>query len=170
MEKIVQTPAQVMPNSQVGGVKTSILNPMNSSRRGESSKSWLLVVAIFVVLIAGVGAGKVLADRGVGSSKSTGPSGVAVGDTKMGADKEIGLSDEATFKDTAEGVLREGGIDGEGTHKLERNMGPKKDVYLTSTAIDLQSFVGKKVQVWGQTIAGQKAGWLMDVGRVKILD
>jgi hypothetical protein len=30
--------------------------------------------------------------------------------------------------------------------------------------------VGKKVQVWGETFKGQKAGWLMDVGRIKALE
>jgi len=34
----------------------------------------------------------------------------------------------------------------------------------------LQSFVGKKVMVWGQTIAAQQAGWLMDVGKIKVTE
>jgi hypothetical protein len=34
----------------------------------------------------------------------------------------------------------------------------------------LNEFVGKKVRVWGETHAGKKAGWLMDVGRVEALD
>jgi hypothetical protein len=49
-------------------------------------------------------------------------------------------------------------------------MGEHKYVYLTSSVVDLQSFVGKKVQVWGETLAGQSAGWLMDVGKVKVID
>ena len=78
--------------------------------------------------------------------------------------------DEKTFKDTAEGTLQEGGISGEGTHHLVRPGGDSQNVYLTSTVIDLQSFVGKKVQVWGQTVSARKAGWLMDVGKVKVLE
>ena len=69
-----------------------------------------------------------------------------------------------------EGTLVEGGIEGEGTHHLERPGGPSQNVYLTSTAIDLQSLVGKKVHVWGETLSGIKAGWLMDVVKVKVLD
>jgi hypothetical protein len=27
-----------------------------------------------------------------------------------------------------------------------------------------------QVKVWGETFKGQKAGWLMDVGRVQVID
>lgn len=80
------------------------------------------------------------------------------------------VADEAVFSDTAKGLLVEGGIKGEGTHHLDRDLGEQKYVYLTSSVIDLQSFVGKKVQVWGETLAAQNAGWLMDVGRVKVIE
>jgi len=35
--------------------------------------------------------------------------------------------------------------------------------------IDLESFTGKKVKVWGETISAQKAGWLMDVGKIQVI-
>lgn len=89
-------------------------------------------------------------------------------DVKVTQD-EAGVEDEAAFPDSAEGELVAGGIDGEGTHHLEREGGASKYVYLTSTVIDLEGFVGKKVTVWGQTTTGQKAGWLMDVGKVKVV-
>jgi hypothetical protein len=31
-------------------------------------------------------------------------------------------------------------------------------------------FVGHKITVWGETFSAQKAGWLMDVGRVQIIE
>lgn len=84
---------------------------------------------------------------------------------------EFGLLDaEETFKDNAIGVLKEGGIDGEGTHHLEREGGPSQNVYLTSSAVDLSQLIGRKVQVWGETFATQKAGWFMDVVKVKVLE
>ncbi len=83
---------------------------------------------------------------------------------------EVGSTDTKTFRDTAEGTLEEGGINGEGTHKLTRSGGVSQTVYLISSVVDLNEFAGKKVQVWGETIDAQKAGWLMDVGRVKILE
>lgn len=82
----------------------------------------------------------------------------------------VGISDKKTFKDNAEGILREGGIDGEGNFHLERKPGDKsQNAYLTSSTVELSQFVGKKVRVWGETFKGQKAGWLMDVGLVEIL-
>lgn len=83
---------------------------------------------------------------------------------------EIGIEDPGTFRDKAEGILEKGGIDGEGTHHLVRNGGPSQYVYLTSSVIDLDQFTGKRVEVWGETFSGQKAGWLMDVGKIKILE
>lgn len=83
--------------------------------------------------------------------------------------KIVGVQDKKTFKDHAEGILREGGIDGEGQFHLERPGGESQNVYLTSSIVDLSQFVGKKVRVWGETFAGQKAGWLMNVGLVEVL-
>ncbi|MGB9707301.1 MAG: hypothetical protein ACPL1D_00915 [Microgenomates group bacterium] len=84
--------------------------------------------------------------------------------------KKVGIEDKKKFKDRAEGILREGGIDGEGNYHLERPGGPSQNVYLTSSVIDLSQFVGKKIRVWGETFAGEKAGWLMDVGLVEVLN
>ena len=89
------------------------------------------------------------------------------GDTKTTA-QSAGVVDKKTFKDSAEGVLREGGIDGEGNFHLERSGGVSQNVYLTSTTVDLSGYIGKKVKVWGQTFQAEKAGWLMDVGLVEM--
>ncbi|GAB4219374.1 MAG: hypothetical protein Fur009_5260 [Candidatus Microgenomates bacterium] len=83
--------------------------------------------------------------------------------------KTIGIADKKTFKDQAEGILKEGGIDGEGNFHLERPGGESQNVYLTSTTVDLSQYIGKKVRVWGQTFSSEKAGWLMDVGLVEII-
>jgi len=122
-----------------------------------------LVLGVVLVILAGVGTGWLLSGRGGGSGGQTAPGA-------QSGPKEAGLADESTFKDSAEGVLEEGGVDGEGTHHLVRSGGASQNVYLTSTVIDLQSFVGKKVMVWGQTIAAQQAGWLMDVGKIKVTE
>jgi hypothetical protein len=122
-----------------------------------------LVAAILVVL-AGVGTGWLVS----GGPQSLGGTQSVPG-AKTGAN-EAGLADESTFRDSAEGILEEGGVAGEGTHHLTREGGTSQNVYLISTVIDLQSFVGKKVQVWGETISAKKAGWLMDVGKVKVIE
>jgi len=89
------------------------------------------------------------------------------GNNKTAA-QSAGVVDKKTFKDSAEGLLREGGIDGEGNFHLERPGGVSQNVYLTSTTVDLSNYIGKKVKVWGQTFQAEKAGWLMDVGLVEI--
>ncbi|MDO8269715.1 MAG: hypothetical protein Q7T54_03530, partial [Candidatus Levybacteria bacterium] len=63
----------------------------------------------------------------------------------------------------------EGGIDGEGEYHLERPGGDSQNVYMSSSTVDLAQFTGRKVKVWGQTNSAQKAGWLMDVGKVEVL-
>ena len=79
-----------------------------------------------------------------------------------------GVIDKSTFKDSAEGILRAGGIEGEGNFHLERTGGVSQNAYLTSSTVDLSKYIGKKIKVWGQTLQAQKAGWLMDVGLVEI--
>jgi hypothetical protein len=88
----------------------------------------------------------------------------------VSSQKTAGIIDKKTFKDQAEGTLKEGGIDGEGNFHLERPGGVSQNVYLTSSTVDLSLYVEKKVRVYGQTFAGQKAGWLMDVGLVEVLE
>lgn len=126
----------------------------------------VLVPLLILVLIVGAGVvtGFFLAKHGSGLL----PSGTNRG--MISTENEVGSTDTTVFKDTAAGVLEKGGLDGEGTHKLIREGGPSQTAYLTSSVIDLDQFVGKKVQVWGETFKGQKAGWLMDVGRVKIVE
>lgn len=85
---------------------------------------------------------------------------------KVGA--VFGVPDEKTFRDEVEGVLIKGGIAGEGSHTLLREGGVSQNVYLTSSVVDLDQFENMKVKVWGETFKGQKAGWLMDVGRLEV--
>lgn len=82
----------------------------------------------------------------------------------------VGSSDTKTFSDVATGKLEKGGIKGEGTHHLTRPGGISQTVYLVSSIVDLDQFDGKQVEVNGQTLKGRQAGWLMDVGRVKVLE
>jgi hypothetical protein len=121
-----------------------------------------------IVVIAGIIAGYFLS-RGslLGASKNA---NMATGKDMVNTANEIGSTDTGTFKDNATGVLEAGGIKGEGTHKLVRDGGPSQTVYLVSSVVDLDTYVGKKVQVWGQTLKAKYAGWLMDVGRLKILE
>lgn len=73
------------------------------------------------------------------------------------------------FTDTATGTLEKGSINGEGTHILNRAGGATQRASLTSSVVDLDLFVGKKVEVKGQTNASTKTSWLLDVGTIKIV-
>lgn len=89
--------------------------------------------------------------------------------TSAPVQEAVGIPDKKTFKDSAEGLLREGGIDGEGSFHLKRPGGESQNVYLTSSTVDLSEYIGKKVRVHGETFTAEKAGWLMDVGFVEVL-
>lgn len=132
--------------------------------------SKLLPIAA-VVIILGIASGYVLNSQKGGVNSSLGGKQVAPapsGEVKKG--QVFGSTDEKAFRDSAEGELQKGGLDGEGSHKLIRPGGDSQTVYLTSSVLDLDQFVGKKVKVWGETNKSTKAGWLMDVGRVEILE
>lgn len=137
----------------------SLVQPLTTKKFNLQIMFGLIVV---LILGAGVLTGWIL------SGRVTGPLQLAPGAEQKGS--EVGSTDVKTFKDTATGVIEKGGLDGEGTHKLIREGGPSQTAFLTSSIIDLDQFAGKKVQVWGETFKGQKAAWLMDVGRIKILE
>ena len=75
-----------------------------------------------------------------------------------------------TFADSATGIIKSGGVNGEGTHNLERPGGVTQNAALTSSVVDLDLFVGKQVEVKGETNKSNKAAWLMDVGSIKITE
>jgi len=148
-------------------VSNLVQAPDSSGEKPRIVKRVLPLLAILFVIGIGIFAGFFLSGRR--NSLSPGLSGT-VPTEKIVKGSEFGSNDLSKFKDTATGVLESGGLDGEGTHNLIREGGPSQTVYLTSSVLDLDQFVGKKVQIWGETFQAQKAGWLMDVGRIKILE
>ncbi|MFH1561727.1 MAG: hypothetical protein ABID04_04105 [Patescibacteria group bacterium] len=78
--------------------------------------------------------------------------------------------DSEAFKDSAQGVIAKNEVGNEGSHLLLREGGDSQTVYLTSSVLDLDLFLDRKVEIWGETFSAQKAGWLMDVGKVKVLE
>lgn len=127
------------------------------------------IIGLVLALALGLATGFLVKNKVVTPARNSGPvvarnvpdSGLKEGDI-------IGVQDTQAFKDSVTGVLQKGGLDGEGSHRLLRPGGTSQMVYLTSSIIDLDDFVGHQVTIWGETFKGQKAGWLMDVGRVKV--
>lgn len=167
------SPQQAQPLKQEKkgfNIKTpSISVPEGIKKMGKSNAKNIapLLVIGLLVISAGVGTGWFLS--GGSKGKVLGNGSEAAPGAKQ-TETEAGIADEETFRDSAEGTLESGGIEGEGTHHLVREGGESQTVYLTSTVIDLESFVGKKVKVWGETITARQAGWLMDVGKVKVVE
>lgn len=125
----------------------------------------VIVGAVLLGVLSGFIATKFTNNNAAPSSKEVGKAG----DVAAGG-QSAGIKDTKTFKDPAEGVLREGGFEGEGSYHIEQKPNqPDQNVYLTSTAVDLSAFVGKKVRVLGQTFTAEKAGWLMDVGYIEVI-
>lgn len=126
-----------------------------------------LYLALLIPVILGIISGFIFYKRNTAGTIRLAGQDVQVVNTPT----EEGVKDASTFKDTTTGTLQEndGKITTEGTSILIRDGGSSQNVYLTSSVIDLSKYDGKKVQVWGETLQGQKAGWLMDVGRIKVL-
>ncbi len=82
---------------------------------------------------------------------------------ESGSANSYGQKNLKLCPDQAEGTVKPGGIDGEGTHHLVRKGGKDQYVYLTSSTVDLSLVENKKVAVWGKTYAAKTAGWLMDI-------
>lgn len=125
-----------------------------------------LIIYLVVILLGAVSGGIVY---GLTASGTVRVAGKRVQVVK--SETEEGVKDAAAFKDTATGKLvpNDGKITQEGTHIIVRD-GPSQNVYLTSSVVDLTKYEGKLVQVWGDTYQAQTAGWLMDVGRVKMVE
>jgi hypothetical protein len=126
-----------------------------------------VIAILLVVVVVGILSGYLISQFGSLSAKNI-KTGTISNGSSVAAGTVVGSNDTATFKDTAVGTLREGGIDGEGAFHLERSGGDSQNVYLTSSSVDLSKFVGKKITVWGATQKAQHAGWLMDVGRIQV--
>ena len=156
-------------------VETTNKQNLEATSMKKASRKITLIVTL-VALVAGVATGyggyKLKAKTGTSQKvgqKKTDLQRVAT-ENQIQAGDTFGVEDAKTFSDQAQGYLEKGGINGEGSHKLLRLGGVSQTVYLTSSITDLDKFAGMEVKIWGETFKGQKAGWLMDVGRVEVID
>ncbi|MDO8639550.1 MAG: hypothetical protein Q7R53_01360 [bacterium] len=152
-------------NSQKKSADTSLIHDFTQPENG-SFFSGKIIVFLVMIAVLGVGSGYFLSkNAGTGSLSIKG----GIGGSSVSKGAVVGSNDLKTFKDMAEGLLKTGGINGEGQFHLVRPGGESQNVYLTSSSVDLSKFIDKKIKVWGQTQKAQTAGWLMDVGRVEAL-
>ncbi|RPJ04868.1 MAG: hypothetical protein EHM28_13240 [Spirochaetaceae bacterium] len=151
-------------STQSQKVKGEIVQPIEQPDEKTMKKNSKIIYAVYgLIILLGLGTGYLLSTKtragGIVSKQS--PSVIKT-------DKVAGSTDEV-FKDSAEGVVEKGGLNGEGSHKLVREGGPSQTAYLVSSIVDLDEYVGKTVRIWGQTMAAKEVPWLMDVGKVENL-
>lgn len=137
-------------------------------------KPKIMPMLITLGILLGLGTGFYVAQKQLlladSSTTSTSETQVLTSSTTIKKGDTFGSADEKTFRDQTEGILQAGGIDGEGSHHIERGDNKSQWVYVTSSVVDLDLLVGHRVSVWGETNQGKKAGWLMDVGRLKVIE
>ena len=103
--------------------KKELIHELESPRRKRNSSSPnknTLIFTVVIMLILGVGTGYIASN--VSGASNKGPLSINKNDTSGEIKKGFttGVTDTKTFPDTAEGVLKEGGIEGEGEFHLER--------------------------------------------------
>ena len=130
-------------------------------------KKLLPIVLVVVIIAAGVASGLVFSSIG----KSAKLQQTAGAEEEL--PKEVKESFAQTFRDQAEGIVEKNDkLDkyAQGTHKLIRPGGESQTAFLTSSVLDLDDYVGKKVKVYGETFGSSQVGWLMDVGKVEVIE
>lgn len=130
--------------------------------------SRLLPIIIIVVIVSvGIFTGLVFSSRSK-SAKIAASRASIVEENLSGEQKK---SFNQTFRDSVEGTVEKNDDlekYAQGTHKLIRPGGEDQTAYLTSSVLDLDEYVGKKVKVFGETFGSSQVGWLMDVGKVEV--
>lgn len=131
-------------------------------------KKFLPFILIIVIVTAGIFSGLIFSSR---SKSSQLPPGSVASEENLSP--EVKESFNQTFRDEAEGIIEsndEKDKYAQGTHKLIRPGGESQTAYLTSSTLDLDDYNGKKVKVFGETFGSSQVGWLMDVGKVEVVN
>lgn len=134
-------------------------------KRASLAKFLPLIIVVAVVGL-GVLTGLIFSSRGKAAQQAASISE----ETLTGEQKQ---SFAQTFRDQAEGVIEKNDkLDkyAQGTHRLIRPGGESQTAYLTSSVLDLDQYLGKKVKVFGETFGSTQVGWLMDVGKVETIE
>lgn len=145
--------------------------PDEPNNMKSKTKNLTTILLATVVVILGVGTGfglsRVTAGKQV-SSTPTVDTSTPTDSSEVKSGETYGSSSD-TFIDEAKGVIIDGGINGEGTHRLLRPGGESQIICLTSSVIDLDLFIDHEISIWGgETFDTQTCGWFMDVGRVTV--
>ena len=159
--------AQVLKMEQMPNLSTSSGNLREAPKRNSLSK-FLPVILIILVVTAGIASGLIFSSRSKFAQKQREEPKAAIEEEDLSGQQKESFSQ--TFRDQAEGTVEKNDQlekYAQGTHKLVRPGGESQTAYLTSSVLDLDQYVGKKVIVYGETFGSSQVGWLMDVGKVE---
>lgn len=168
-----------IPNLTSNPPPAPLSTPKTNPSPKAKSPSLLSPKVLIVILVIAVGMGYFisrlfpLSGSNTASLLSGEQEAISTEDITDKSTIEIGklYGDTATtFKDSATGTVEKGSINGVGTHILNREGGVSQRASLTSSVVDLDLFVNRKVEVKGETNASKQTSWLLDVGSVKVLE
>ena len=128
-----------------------------------------IIPYLVVVLLVGLGIFTGLVASSVQKAKAQNQQAKSIAEEELSPQQQESFAQ--TFRDEAEGTVEKNDdLDkyAQGTHKLLRPGGESQTAYLTSSVLDLDEYVGKKVKVFGETFGSSQVGWLMDVGKVEV--
>ena len=136
---------------------------------GPKLSRFLPIILIVVIVAGGIFTGLVLSSRSKNAKIAASKASI-IEENLTGEQKK---SFNQTFRDSVEGTVEKNDDlekYAQGTHRLIRPGGEDQTAFLTSSVLDLDEYVGKKVKVYGETFGSSQVGWLMDVGKVEIIE
>ncbi|MDP2632611.1 MAG: hypothetical protein Q8P25_02725 [Candidatus Curtissbacteria bacterium] len=142
-------------------------NALRSVPKNIPFKKLLPLAVIVIIVAAGIFSGLVFSSRNKNSKIA-----VSTAADEENLSPEQKQSFQSVTRDSAEGVVEKNDKfeeTAQGQWKLIREGGESQTAYLTSSFLDLDQFIGKKVKVFGETLGTDKVGWLMDVAKVEEL-
>ncbi|MBI3342362.1 hypothetical protein HY024_04545 [Candidatus Curtissbacteria bacterium] len=145
---------------------TTLLRKVPTQKFGKL-KGIAPIIIIAAIVLAGITTGVVVSSRNkntkIASQKAS------ISENQLSGEQKQSFNQ--TFRDSAQGTIQKNDkLDkyAQGTHRLVRPGGEDQTAYLTSSVLDLDQYVGKKVKVFGETFGSSQVGWLMDVGKVEV--
>lgn len=140
-------------------------NPLRSVPKKNTIARFAPILVVVLVVILGAVTGLVVSSR----LKSEQITHQVIDEENLTPEKKEEL--QVVTRDQAEGTLEKNDKfeeTAQGQWKLIRSGGESQTAYLTSSFIDLDPYIGKKVRVFGETLGSSKVGWLLDVAKVEV--
>lgn len=144
----------------------SVVSELSVEPKNSKISKFVPIIILLILIIAGVFSGLIFSSR---SKNIAIQQSSIVDDANLNPEQKQAA--QVVTRDSAEGTIEKNDDyeeTAQGQWKLIRAGGESQTAYLTSSYIDLDQFVGKKVKVFGETLGTDKVAWLMDVAKVEV--